>query len=98
MIVSYCNQYFRTSKTDGIDRYFYKLDKSDVKVHTSPVDSLDIGDGAISDYHCGVIQPGNKMSFRKKYCFCAQSLESKFADDCPPMKYCGKLMQTKPSS
>ena len=97
-IAAHCNEYFSTSKTDSIKRCFYELDVKDVKVHTSPVKSLKIGDGGISNYHCGVITPGNKVSFRKQSCFCTESIESKFDKDCPHTKYCGGWINTKISS
>lgn len=98
MIAAYGNEHFRTSKTDSIKRYFYELDVKDIKVHSSPVKSLSIGDGGISDYHCSVIKPGNNVWFRKYSCFCNESIESKFANDCNHTKYCGKWIKTDISS
>ena len=94
-IVSYCNENFRTSKTDSINRYFYELKESDVKVHSSPVKSLEIGNSGISDYHCSVVHPGNKLSFRKQSCFCDECISSNFNGDCNQIRYCGKWIPTK---
>ena len=97
-IAAHCNEHFRISKTDSIKRYFYELDVKDVKIHTSPVKSLSIGDGGISDYHCNVIRPGNQVSFKKYSCFCNDSIESKFCNNCDHIKYCGKWIKTDISS
>ena len=96
-IVEYSNQHFNKSKTDSIHRYFYELPVQDIKVHTSPVDSLQIGDSGISDYHCAVIHPNNKIKFRKQSCFCEKSINSDFKDDCDHTEYCGKWIPTTPS-
>ena len=80
-VVDYCNVHFRISKKDTIERYFYELDEKEIKVHQSPIKSLELGDCGISEYHCGVIKQGNKASFKKQSCFCNESIESNFNPD-----------------
>ena len=94
-IVSHCNQYFKNSQTDTIERHFHVLDKAVIKRHASPVDSLEIGDNkrGISEYHCAAIKPGNKVMFRKQSCFCNDTLRSDFSNDCH-REYCGKWEST----
>ena len=94
-IVSHCNQHFKKSQTDTIDRCFYILETDAIKRHPSPVNSLEIGDSkaGISDYHCAVIKPGNKVMFRKQSCFCTETLASNFGNNCHE-QYCGKWEST----
>ena len=77
-IVSYSNAHFNKSKTDTIDRYFYELPVADVKVHSSAVKSLKIGNSGISDYHSAIIHPRNIMHFKKQSCFCEKSINTDF--------------------
>ena len=94
-MVNYFNSNFSNSKDGELHRYFYELPASVITVHTSPVDSLKIGDDGISNYYCGMISPNNKLKFRRTSCFCHECVNRNFGFDCPEIGYCGKWTDTK---
>ena len=96
-IEDYSNKHFNESKTDSIELHFHDLPVAEVKVHKSPLDSLEIGGKGITECHCAVIYLRNKMQFRKLSCSCDECINSDFRDNWPHTKYCGKWICTKPS-
>ena len=73
-IVAHLNAHFRKSKDDTVTRFFYELLVHEIKVHSSPVRSLKVGDEGISEYHCCVIKPGNEIKFRRYSCMCTSCI------------------------
>ena len=85
-----------TDPADGeITRHFHELHAADITVHKSPVDSLDINGGGITEYHCCLISINNQIKFRRTSCFCDKCINSDFGIDCDEIGYCGKWRDTK---
>ena len=89
-IVEFCNENFRTAKSDSITRYFYELKEQDIKVHSSPVKTLKICDNkGVSAYHAAIIKPGNILKFKPYSCVCEEAINSDFNINCKHTKHCG---------